>query len=104
MSKPTKVILGIATLWPGAYLVFFFVSWFYLLFRTLQESDGRGPPTGFFVTLFVLHGITILWIFALLAVYLTNIFKNQRVANDKKALWAVALFLGNVIAMPVYWY
>jgi hypothetical protein len=45
-----------------------------------------------------------LWIFILLGIYVVNVFKNDHVSKDKKALWAVVLFLGNVIAMPVYWY
>ena len=26
------------------------------------------------------------------------------VPQDKKALWAVVIFMGNALAMPVYWY
>jgi hypothetical protein len=40
----------------------------------------------------------------LLGIYIVNVFKNDRVSKDKKALWVVVLFLGNMIAMPVYWY
>ncbi len=28
----------------------------------------------------------------------------QVVEGDKRAVWAVVLFLGNLVAMPVYWY
>jgi type II secretory pathway component PulM len=33
-----------------------------------------------------------------------DVFQSNRVSADKKALWAVVLFLGNIFAMPVYWY
>jgi hypothetical protein len=32
------------------------------------------------------------------------VFRTDRVPADKKALWAVVLFLGNFFAMPFYWY
>jgi hypothetical protein len=41
---------------------------------------------------------------ALMAFYIVNVFRNDRVDKDKKALWAVVLFMGNMIAMPIYWY
>jgi hypothetical protein len=35
---------------------------------------------------------------------MVNVFRNERVNNDKKVLWAVVLFMGGMIAMPIYWY
>lgn len=40
----------------------------------------------------------------LLIYYIRHLFKTKLVPNDMKALWAVVLFLGNMIAMPVFWY
>ena len=51
-----------------------------------------------------LHFLTIFEIFVLSVIYIVHVFKTDRVAQDKKALWAVVLFLGNMIAMPFYWY
>ncbi|NLG84554.1 MAG: hypothetical protein GX493_08130 [Firmicutes bacterium] len=36
--------------------------------------------------------------------YIVNVFNTDLVDKDKKALWAVVLFFGNIIAMPIYWY
>ena len=68
-------------------------------------SDGHssGPPFAFKV-IFPLHLLTMLEIFVLLAIYVLYLFKTDRVRQDKKALWAVVLFLGNMMAMPVFWY
>lgn len=104
MSKPSKIVLGIATLWPFVYMVIFMAFWFYMLtWISSHPQGGDGIPAGF-VAIFVLHGITILVMLALLAVYIIDVFRNDRVEKDKKALWAVVLFLGNIIAMPIYWY
>jgi len=98
MKKPVKIILGVATLWPLLYMGFFFVSFFLPFF-----AFGPGLPASFEV-LFLLHCFTILWTLVLLIIYIVNVFTNDRVEKDTKALWAVVVFMGNVIAMPVYWY
>ena len=36
--------------------------------------------------------------------YIFYIFRTDRIAADKKALWAVVIFLGNMIAMPVFFF
>ena len=104
MSKPVRLVLGIATLWPLAYLLIFMGFVFSMLLRgNSQPQGGRDLPSGV-IAIFVLHGITIVWLWVLLAIYIYNVFHNDRVDKDKKALWAVVLFLGNMIAMPIYWY
>ncbi|MBI4743378.1 MAG: hypothetical protein HY776_00890 [Actinobacteria bacterium] len=105
MKKPTKIMLGIASLWPILYMTIFFVFTFSQVFLFSQEGpmSPSSPPTWFLV-IFGLHFLTMLWIFVLLIIYIVNVFRNNRVAKEKKALWAVVLFLGNVVAMPVYWY
>jgi hypothetical protein len=35
---------------------------------------------------------------------MVNVFRNDQVEKDKKVLWAVVIFMGNMIAMPIYWY
>lgn len=98
MGKATKLFLGLATLWPPLFIVIFFVFVFSKGF--VFTSD---PESGF--SLMVgLHFSTMVWICVLVLIYILNVFRNERVASDKKNLWAVVLFLGNVVAMPVYWY
>ena len=102
MSKTAKILLGIATLWPCAYMVLFFL----FIFSTMLFGPG-GSETGMpvaFVAIFALHLLTMLIIMALTVFYMVNVFKNDRVEKDKKVLWAIVIFMGNVIAMPIYWY
>lgn len=102
MQKPTKVLLGIATLWPIAYLVLFFV-FIFSAFLISPETGGAGVARGF-TLIFALHLLTMLVIAALTVFYIVNIFRNNQVAKDQKALWAIVIFMGNAIAMPIYWY
>ena len=113
MKKSSKILLGLATLWPFVYMIFFFMFIFsmFLFIPTAPPpgpglgpgSDPSGPPMFFFL-IFPLHFLTILWIIALTVFYMVNVFRNDRVNKDMKVLWAVVLFMGGMIAMPIYWY
>ena len=92
------MLLGLVTAIPLAYMLFFFLVIFFLTF-------GAGNPSDRSVTsIFVLHVLVIVLVWMLIPFYIWQLFKSDLVPNDKKALWAVVLFLGNMIAMPVFWY
>lgn len=104
MQKPAKVALGIATLWPIIYMVLF-IGFFFLavLFGPGPAESGSGVQPGW--ALFIgVHLLTMVLILALTVFYIVDIFRNDRVEKDKKALWAIVIFFGNAIAMPIYWY
>lgn len=95
MKKPAKILLGILTAWPVVYM--FMVFGF--MFLTFTSNN-----TSFFPIIFGLHFATIFMMFGLIAFYIVDVFRNKRIKQDQKALWAVVIFCGNMIAMPVYWY
>lgn len=103
MQKPVKSLLGLVTFWPLAYMILFIVLVFSaFLFRPTGADDSEALP---FVAIFLgLHVLTMFIILALTVFYIVDIFRNNRIANDKKALWAIVIFMGNAIAMPIYWY
>lgn len=104
MQKPTKVLLGALSLWPLVYTALF-IGFFFLamLFGPGRAETGTsvGPQWALFIGV---HLLTMLLILALEVFYIVNIFRNKRVESDKKALWAIVIFFGNAIAMPIYWY
>ena len=104
MSKPIKIALLLVSLWPFLYVILFFIFFISTAFY-IGASDGKGAdlPIGFAI-IFCLHVLTMLLIMALTVFYMVNVFRNDRVEKDKKVLWAVVLFMGNMIAMPIYWY
>ena len=103
LGKPAKIIVGLLTLWPLLYIFVFFAFMFTMVFTIPHQTTGQGVPAPF-VVIFALHLFTIFFMFGLVAFYIYYLFKTDRVPQDKKALWAVVLFLGNMIAMPVFWY
>jgi hypothetical protein len=104
MKKPTKLLLGLATLWPFSYLIFFFVTIFSLILFMPSAGEGESDFFPFLGVILPLHLFTMLSMMALIAFYIVNVFRNDRVEKDKKVLWTIVLFMGNMIAMPVYWY
>jgi hypothetical protein len=105
MKNSTKILLAIATIWPFIYMIFFFVvifSSFFFMPRAGSSEGGAFPAL--FMIIFPLHFLTMLLIMGLTVFYMVNVFRNDRVEKDKKVLWAVVLFMGNMIAMPIYWY
>ena len=104
MKKSTKILLVLATLWPFLYMILFFVFIFSsIFFRPSPGGEESGPPF-FFAVFIALHLFTMLWIIALTVFYMVKVFRNDRVEKDKKVLWTVVIFMGNMIAMPIYWY
>jgi hypothetical protein len=103
LSQPFKVVIGALTLWPFLYILIFIG----VAFVSVVGARESGPSTGFpigFALLFAAHFLTMLLMFGLVAFYVAFLFKTDRVPSDKKALWAVVLFLGNMIAMPVFFW
>ena len=103
MGKAAKISLGAFTMWPFVYMIIFMSFSFSMVFRG-PGSVGQEPAFDFFKLLFGLHLFTMLEMFVLIIIYIAFIFKTERVATDKKALWAVVIFLGNMIAMPIFWF
>ena len=95
--KPAKILLLLATLWPIAY-VFVFLA--FILSAFLAPAGSPEPPL-YFLPLLLL---TMLLSTGLTVIYIVDIFRNDRVEKDMKALWALVIFMGSFIAMPIYWY
>ena len=89
-------LLGIVTLRPIAYFVFFFA--------TVAIGVGGGEAGPLLNYLPALHiSIIVLW-WLLTAVYLIDSFRNPRLSGMLQVGWAFAVAMGGPVAWPVYWY
>jgi hypothetical protein len=102
MNKKTAVVLGVFTYWPLIYVLIFTLTMLTGVFGVKQPSDGGVPM--YFKILFACHLITMLEIVFLAVFYIGYLLKTDRVASNKKILWAVLIWFGNAIAMPIFWH
>lgn len=104
IAKPWKIVLAVLSILPIFYMFFIFA---FIAFTMGTTFSGKPPDKStfdFFPVVFIMHFGVMLLCFALLAFYIFYLFKSDRVPQDKKALWAVVLFLGSFLAMPIFWY
>jgi len=101
MKKSAKVALGIANIIP--FVLYVALPIVMIASIPNAEHSKAAPPT-IFATFFTFYIFIMLAVFGLMIFYIVNVFQNERLPGEKKALWAVVLFLGNVLAFPFYWY
>ena len=105
MNKPAKIALAIASIWPFIWMLIFvlFIFGTFFVSSNQEPTQHRGVPLPF-TLFFAGHILTMLWMFALTTFYIVYLFRTDRIAQDQKALWAIVLFFGNIIAFPIFWY
>lgn len=101
MNRTKAIVLAVLTVWPVAYMLFFMAT-VASSFFIMRGGSSQMPP--FFSVLIALHFFTMAEMLGLLVFYIWHLFQTDAIAQDKKALWAVVLFMGNAVSMPVYWY
>ncbi len=105
LSRSAAVVVAVFTLLPLAYILYFTGVLIPHLMSAAATGGAQSQEFSHeFQTVFRTHLIALLLVALLMAFYLVYLFRTDRVRPDKKALWAVVLFLGNLLAMPVFWY
>jgi hypothetical protein len=104
MTKGKAITLAVFTVWPFLYMFIFMGLMATMMVTSFSGSAPPSEPPFLIFVIFPLHFFTMIEIFVMIVIYIVFLFKTDAVPQDKKALWAVVLFLGNVIAMPVFWY
>ena len=100
LSKPSKILVLVATFAPPVYMIAFFASFF----LSFGKPGNASPIFDNFGLFMAIHLCVMLLTFALLAFYIVFLFKTERVKPEQKVLWAVVLFFGGPIAMPIFWF
>jgi hypothetical protein len=101
MRKTLALFWLIATLLPFAHIVYFII---YMTSMWGIEAQDFQQQREQFDVLFRLHIAAMGLIVILMASYIVYLFRTKCVATDKKALWAVVLFMGSFFAMPIFWF
>ena len=90
IPRPVKLFLSLLTLLQPLYMIAFFA---------LAATGSSAVP---FPLLMNVHLAVMVTSMALLLFYIAHLFRTDRVASDKRALWGITLFCAAPIAMPVY--
>lgn len=102
-SRPVVYLVALLTIWPPVYFLLF-LSFIMFAFASVGGRSGKSQGIDLFTYIFPLHLLTILLMFVLTAVYVVHAFRNDDLPPDKRTLWVIVLFLGNMLAFPVYWW
>lgn len=108
MPKVGKILLGLGTAWPICFLFLVVPA---IMMATLAiglgtdfpEKDSKFLQT----TQWILPaggGATFLWGLFLTILYVMDATRNQRLTREQRAIWTAILLVGNIIAIPVYWF
>ena len=103
-SRVTTILIGAVSAWPITYMCLFFGFMAYSFSSIASNAGGSLGIPALFPYFFLVHLLTMLLMFVLMTVYIVHAFRTDLVPNDKKVLWVVILFFGNVVAFPIYWY
>ena len=101
LSKPAKLMLGVLSVLPIVYMVFFMG----VIFTSVGKPGGGFlSEPGNFTMLFVAHGTVMLLIMGQVLLYVIDALTKNPTFTDgtQKAIWALILFMGNAMALPVY--
>ncbi len=98
-----KILLGILTIYPIVYTMFFFIIIFSSFFNMFNNYNG-GMLFLVFPVILIMHLLTIIDIMGLTIYYILHAVKNESLEQDMRIVWIVLILLGNMIAMPIYWY
>jgi hypothetical protein len=102
-TKPVAYLLAALTVWGPVYMVLF-LTFMMFMFTSFGSHPGKSGPPDLFMYIFPLHLLTMLLMFALTAAYIVHAFRNDELAPDRRILWVIILFMGNMFAFPVYWW
>lgn len=107
ISKPFKILIGLATLWFAMYPFLFFgvmmVSMgIFPIFA--RNSDSPDIIFSLFGLIFPLHLCTIFIGLGLMVFYLVHVIKNIKADETLRILLGVGNYLLPFIAMPIYYY
>lgn len=94
------MLLGLLSFIPLLCTIALMLSMFILAFVDLTGGDEDAFML-YILPLFVL--ITLL-IPLLIIFYILHAINNQKIRGQKKVLWILFLFSGNIISIPVYFY
>ena len=109
MTKSRKLLLGILSLLPLVFMVFYFIVFFSFFFTIMRQAQYDGdimPPAFFrhiamFVGLALLMGLTQV---GLLIYFIIHDIGNKAVDSTERIIWILVFIFIGMIGFPLYWW
>ena len=95
MTRAIAIGWLILTLLPFAFLV-------YVIAFSVPPTNAA-EARAYSVLMFSLGAAVVVGGWLLVASYMVYLFKTRHVPSGKRFLWALALFVGNMFVMPIFW-
>ena len=97
-------MLAVLSVWPFVYFIIF-IGFMFVSFANVGSSSAHNAQAfDAFKYIFVVHLLTMVLMFALTAAYVVHAFRSDELDQDKRTLWVIVLFFGNMLAFPIYWW
>ncbi len=103
LDRTRRLLLGALTLLPLAAIAVL-IGAMSVVFSSYEEKEAGRLVFSFFPLLFASVLVLNLLVYSLIAFYVYFIVKADGFSPLKKTLWIIAVFLGHVLAMPVFWF
>ena len=105
MSRPLKIVIGLATIWPALILVTYGIIYFAITYlATYLNTNYNFPITNIMEIIMLITLITKICIIGLLIFYFVHLLINNYVKWMAKILWIGSFIFTFPISMPIYWY
>jgi hypothetical protein len=104
LTRAQKVLLGLATAWPPTYIILlrrFYAATFHA-FSAAMNGTGSLHDFPELPVPFLVHFLMGVLGVALVTTYVLHAAHNDKLGQNGKAIWAILLFFGNWITMPIY--
>lgn len=107
MTRQRARWMGVLALVPIVLFGLFFVVMFASVFTSDAFRPGaqqHGAPPTFLLLLFPMHCVAmVLWVTGLV-LFIMDVFRNPRVAENLRPMWMVLFFFTGLVTVPVYWF
>lgn len=100
MKKTGAILLGLLAIEPALYVVFFML---FIFSHFLTMSIGTDTFENI-KYIFPFHFLTMILSVGMMIYFAIHALQSKLIESDKRIIWVLVLFFGNIYALPIYWF
>jgi len=103
MTRSTRMMLGVLSIWPALTVVIFMALMIaFTVYSAEVETAENLNHYQCFLMSFLAAGVVLGYI--VMIGYIVHIFKGDHVPPKRRHLWLIVLLMGQMWTLPAYWY